>query len=62
MDNVDFTSLYPYIQKYGEFPIGHPIIITENFESIDSYSLNQLIHIIILCFDFGPAFSKSVCF
>ena len=37
MGYVDFTSLYPYIQKYGEFPIGHPKIITENFGSIDSY-------------------------
>ena len=37
MGYVDFTSLYPYIQKYGKFPIGHPKIITENFESIDSY-------------------------
>lgn len=28
---VDFTSLYPNIQKYGVFPIGHPEIYTENF-------------------------------
>lgn len=34
---VDFTSLYPYIQKYGIFPIGHPEVITENFQSVDSY-------------------------
>ena len=33
----DFCSLYPYIQKYGVFPIGHPVLITENFESIDKY-------------------------
>ena len=37
---VDFTSLYPYIQKYGEFPIGHPEIISENFKSIDSAKLS----------------------
>jgi hypothetical protein len=36
-DYVDFTSLYPYVQKYGIFPIGHPQVITENFENIDSY-------------------------
>ncbi len=36
-DYVDFTSLYPYVQKYGIFPIGHPKVITENFENIDSY-------------------------
>ena len=26
---VDFTSLYPFIQKNGLFPRGHPQIITE---------------------------------
>lgn len=25
---VDFTSLYPYINKYGVYPVGHPDIIT----------------------------------
>jgi hypothetical protein len=34
---IDFTSLYPYVQKYGQFPIGHPTIITENFKSLDNY-------------------------
>ena len=34
---VDFTSLYPYIQKYGIFPIGHPTIITENFDKLENY-------------------------
>ena len=28
---VDVCSLYPWVCKYGEFPIGHPSIITENF-------------------------------
>ena len=36
-DYVDFTSLYPYVQKYGQFPIGHPQIITENFSEIENY-------------------------
>ena len=36
-DYVDFTSLYPYVQKYGRFPIGHPQIITENFRNVDNY-------------------------
>ena len=26
---VDFTSLYPYINKYGTYPVGHPHIITD---------------------------------
>ena len=29
----DFCSLYPYVQKYGIFPIGHPTLITENFNN-----------------------------
>lgn len=28
---VDFTSLYPYVQKYEEYPVGHPIVIKKNF-------------------------------
>ena len=27
----DATSLYPTVMKYGKFPLGHPQIITENF-------------------------------
>lgn len=33
----DFTSLYPYVQKYCDYPVGQPIIITENFDAIDKY-------------------------
>ena len=36
-DYIDFTSLYPYIQKNGKFPLGHPQIITENFNSFENY-------------------------
>lgn len=34
---VDFTSLYPSVQKYKRFPVGYPIIITENFSDINNY-------------------------
>ncbi len=34
---VDYKSLYPSVQKYCEFPIGHPTLITENFQSIENY-------------------------
>ncbi|CAB4017685.1 DNA polymerase, partial [Paramuricea clavata] len=34
---VDFCSLYPWCNKYGEYPIGHPKIITENFQPISDY-------------------------
>jgi hypothetical protein len=37
MGYVDFTSFYPYIQKYGRFPLGHPEIIMENFGTIENY-------------------------
>ena len=34
---VDFCSLYPWCNKYGQYPLGHPTIITENFAPIDQY-------------------------
>lgn len=34
---IDYTSLYPYSQKYGKYPIGHPQIITENFNNFNEY-------------------------
>ena len=35
---VDYTSLYPYVCKYGKFPTDHPVIITKNFDwSLKSY-------------------------
>ena len=34
---VDFTSLYPTVNKYDEYPVGHPEIVTSNFSSIHSY-------------------------
>ena len=34
---VDFTSLYPYTNKYCRYPTGHPAIITRDFASIDEY-------------------------
>ncbi len=33
---VDVCSLYPFICKYGEFPVGHPSIITENFKEMSA--------------------------
>ena len=34
---VDYCSLYPWCNKYGRYPLGHPKIITENFAPIDQY-------------------------
>ncbi len=34
---VDFTSLYPWVNKYCEYPEGHPTIITTDFKDIDHY-------------------------
>ena len=31
---VDFTSLYPTVNKYDQYPIGHPEIITTNFQAL----------------------------
>ena len=34
---VDFTSLYPWVNKTARYPIGHPEVIRSNFKSIDDY-------------------------
>ena len=33
----DFTSLYPYVLVNRFYPIGHPKVITQDFEEIDRY-------------------------
>ena len=33
----DVTSLYPWVNKTGKIPLGHPEIITENFEDLSKY-------------------------
>ena len=34
---VDFTSLYPWVNKYAQYPVGHPTIIYKDFDSIEEY-------------------------
>ena len=34
---VDFTSLYPWTNKYCRYPVGHPEIITQDFGNIKEY-------------------------
>ena len=34
---VDFTSLYPWVNKYCQYPVGHPEIITKDFKDIKDY-------------------------
>ena len=36
---VDVCSLYPYVCKYGKYPIGHPTVLTK--ESIDMENIQQ---------------------
>jgi hypothetical protein len=33
----DITSLYPYVQSYRRYPIGHPEIILKDFKDINEY-------------------------
>lgn len=33
----DFTSLYPWTNKYCRYPVGHPTIITKDFGDISNY-------------------------
>ncbi len=37
IDYYDVTSLYPWVNKTGKIPVGHPEIITENFSRLDTY-------------------------
>ena len=34
---VDFTSLYPTVNKYDRYPVGHPTIVTSDFADIRDY-------------------------
>ena len=34
---VDFMSLYPWVNKYCQYPVGHSTIITKNFGDIKDY-------------------------
>ena len=37
IEYLDFTSLYPEINKYYRYPVGHAEIITQDFEPIEAY-------------------------
>ena len=34
---ADITSLYPTTNYYDDYPLGHPVIITDNFKNINEY-------------------------
>ena len=34
---VDFTSLYPAVNKYDKYPVGHPTVICSDFKDINQY-------------------------
>ena len=37
---VDFTSLYPSINKYGSYPMSHPEVIKSHFQDISAYYMD----------------------
>ena len=37
IEYVDFTSLYPFVNKTKVYPVGHSTIIHENFDDISNY-------------------------
>jgi hypothetical protein len=37
IDYYDVTSLYPWVNKTGKIPLGHPTIVTEDFDDIEHY-------------------------
>ena len=34
---ADFTSLYPYVNKYARYPVGHPQVVTCYFQPMEAY-------------------------
>ena len=44
---ADVCSLYPWVCKYGTFPLGHPTVITENFAPVSA--TEQPYHGMISC-------------
>ena len=34
---VDFTSLYPAVNKYDKYPVGHPTVICLEFKDVNQY-------------------------
>ena len=34
---IDFTSLYPTVNKYDKYPVGHPTVIYHDFMDISEY-------------------------
>ena len=37
IEYIDVCSLYPYVMIEHEYPVGHPRIITENFQEVTNY-------------------------
>ncbi|XP_048850900.1 uncharacterized protein LOC125719998 isoform X2 [Brienomyrus brachyistius] len=37
IDYYDFTSLYPSVNKFKEYPVGHPVVIYRDFDSVENY-------------------------
>ena len=56
----DVTSLYPWVCKYGMFPLGAPTVITEDFAKIDKDNKPYKGLFSILSFMFIPIDSNSV--
>lgn len=42
------SSLYPYVCKYGKFVLGHPTIITENFQDIIQHPYEGVVKATVL--------------
>ncbi len=46
LNYYDVTSLYPYINKTGKIPLGHPQIITEDFDNLENYEVSSNVKVI----------------
>ena len=56
---VDYTSLYPYINKYGVYPTGHPEVLTEDFKCLSQKPYFGLIKVCLL-FSVQSATTKEI--
>ena len=48
MSHKVYCSLYPWVCKYGRFPVGHPIVFTENFDDINDRPYHGIIKCLVL--------------
>ena len=47
ISHIDVVSLYPYVNKHCEYPVGHPQIIVSDFDDVKNYF--GFVHCVVDC-------------